>query len=142
MKKLMEQIIKFGIIGVISFLIDFAIFSLLNYALHVDYLIASFFGFVISVIFNYLLSMRYVFVRKDNADKRIEFLIFVALSAVGLGINELVIWGCVDGIYLHTAALMKLINRELAEMAGKIIATGIVMVYNFISRKIFLEKKS
>lgn len=142
MKKLMEQIIKFGIIGVISFLIDFAIFSLLNYALHVDYLIASFFGFVISVIFNYLMSMRYVFVRKDNADKRIEFLIFVALSGVGLGINELVIWGCVDGIYLHTAALMKLINRELAEMAGKIIATGIVMVYNFISRKIFLEKKS
>lgn len=142
MKKLMEQIIKFGVIGVLSFLIDFAVFSLLNYVVHTDYLVAGFFGFVISVIFNYIMSMRFVFERKDNIDKRVEFAIFVALSAVGLVINELVIWGCVDGIYVHTAALMRILNRDLAEMAGKIIATAVVMVYNFISRKIFLEKKA
>lgn len=141
MKKLMEQIIKFGIIGVISFLIDFGIFSLLNYGLHVNYLIAGFFGFVISVIFNYVMSMRYVFERKDNVDTRVEFVIFVVLSSIGLIINEVVIWGCVGGIYDHTAALMGLFNRDMAEMAGKVIATAIVMVYNFISRKIFLEKK-
>lgn len=138
----MEQIIKFGVIGVLSFLIDFAVFSLLNYVVHTDYLVAGFLGFVISVIFNYIMSMRFVFERKDNIDKRVEFAIFVALSAVGLVINELVIWGCVDGIYVHTASLMRILNRDLAEMAGKIIATAVVMVYNFISRKIFLEKKA
>lgn len=141
MKKLIEQIVKFGVVGVISFLIDMAVFSLLNYGFGMYYLTATFFGFVISVVFNYLASMKYVFERKENADKRVEFVIFVVLSVVGLGINELIIWICVDGIYHNWAAMMELMSRGGAEMAGKIIATAVVMVYNFISRKIFLEKK-
>ena len=32
-------------------------------------------------------------------------------------------------------------SRQWAETFGKVVATGIVMVYNFVTRKIFLEKK-
>lgn len=141
MKKLMEQLVKFGIVGIISFGIDFLVFSFVNYILGVHYLIASFFGFTISVIANYLLSMKYVFERKEDLDRRSEFVIFVVLSVVGLILNEIFIYACVDGIYMRKLALQKLISVESAEFAGKIIATGLVMIYNFISRKIFLEKK-
>ena len=141
MKKLVEQIIKFGIVGVVCFGIDFAVFSFLNYVVDTHYTVATFWGFVISVIVNYLLSMKYVFARNEQMDRRAEFIIFVILSVIGLGVNEFIIWGCVDGIYKNWSFLNGLISTELAEIGGKIIATGVVMVYNFITRKIFLEKK-
>lgn len=141
MKKLLNQIWKFGIVGGLSFLVDFGIFTFLSQIMEVHYLIANFFGFIISAVLNYLLSMKYVFVRKDNADKRIEFILFVVLSASGLIINELIILGCIEGIYKNFEILYTNISQNHAELFGKIVATGIVMVYNFITRKVFLEKK-
>ena len=67
--------------------------------------------------------------------------IFTVLSVIGLGINSLVIFICLDGIYNHVPLLQQLIGRGLAETGGKVVATAVVMVYNFITRKIFLEKK-
>ena len=55
-----------------------------------------------------------------------EFVIFVVLSVIGLGINQLLMWFCVDilGIFY---------------MISKIGATAVVMVYNFVTRKCVLE---
>ena len=135
MKKLLEQIIKFGIVGVICFIIDFAITTIPTYFFGQNTVyISAVFGFVISCIVNYLLSIKYVFTEKKDMDKRKEFIVFVILSAVGLVINELI-------IYLCQAFLNELIPDSLIVPISKIIATGVVMVYNFISRKIFLEGK-
>ena len=71
-------------------------------------LVAAFFGFVISVIVNYLLSMKYVFVRKEDMDRRKEFIIFVILSAFGLVLNEVIIKVCLDVIYVNWQWLAKL----------------------------------
>jgi len=142
MSKLINQIMRFGIVGVLAFLIDYGIFVLLANVLDVYYLVANFFGFTISLIFNYLMSMKFVFSRKEGADKKKEFVAFCILSVIGLGINELIILACVDGIYLHSVKLQGIFDIGIAKQAGKIIATGIVMVYNFISRKIFIEGKS
>ena len=135
MKKLLEQIIKFGIVGVICFIIDFAITTIPTYFFGQNTVyISAVFGFVISCIVNYLLSIKYVFTEKKDMDKRKEFIVFVILSAVGLVINELIIYLCQDVLY-------ELIPDSLIVPISKIIATGVVMVYNFISRKIFLEGK-
>ncbi len=141
MKKLIDQIMKFGIVGFIAFFIDFGIFKLLSGVFGVYYLVANFFGFTISLIFNYIASMTFVFERKENADKRKEFIVFTILSVIGLLLNELIIYLCIEGIYYHVPLLMQYMDRQWAETFGKVIATGIVMVYNFITRKIFLEKK-
>lgn len=140
MKKLLEQILKFGIVGVIAFVVDFGIFSFLANACHVHYLLANFFGFTVSVVVNYLLSMKYVFSRREGANKKAEFVLFVVLSVLGLGLNEVIIYLCVDGIYAAWAMLRAWISEGMAKLAGKIIATGIVMVYNFVTRKLFIEK--
>ena len=70
--------------------------------------------------------MRFVFAHKQDMSRRREFVIFVALSVVGLGLNDLLMWvgQSVLGIdYRFT----------------KIVVTGIVMVYNFVTRKLFLD---
>ncbi|MEE1114737.1 MAG: GtrA family protein [Eubacterium sp.] len=150
MKKLLAQIAKFGVVGVIAFLIDFAIYTTLNIIFRKTgfaesfpnyYLISGFCGFVISLIANYILSMKYVFVRRDDMSRRKEFLIFVGLSIIGLIINEICLYVCMNVIYEHWAWLKGWMSVGFAETFFKLFATGVVMVYNFISRKIFLEKK-
>lgn len=145
LKKLLAQIIKFGFVGVICFLIDFAIstglVALLRGAIgeNAAALAGGFFGFTISVVVNYILSMKYVFTRNEELGRKKEFVIFIILSIIGLGINELVIWICTK-IYNANPNLADIIDFVAWFAAAKIIATAVVMVYNFISRKIFLEK--
>lgn len=126
MGKLVAQIMKFGVVGVIATVIDFGVMNILYYGLGLDILIANTSGFVISLIFNYLASMKYVFAHKEGMSRRREFVIFVVLSVIGLVLN--------DGIVL---ALKSGLGLE-ANLA-KICATALVMVYNFVTRKIFLE---
>lgn len=141
MKNLMEQILKFGIVGFFCFFIDFGITTGLYSLFGVHYLISKFLGFVISAIVNYLLSIKFVFTQKKEMNKNKEFTGFFILSAIGLLINEVVMFVCIDVIYNHTAVLQEMITDEWMVSISSVIATGIVMVYNFISRKIFLERK-
>ncbi len=135
---LFEQILRFGAVGFTCFFIDFGITMLLK-VIGVNYLIAAFAGFVVSMIANYIMSFRFVFSRKEGLDRRAEFIAFMVLSVIGLGINELVIWLCVDKLYYGAGFLMGILSENLAVAGGKIVATAVVMVYNFITRKKFLS---
>lgn len=128
MKKLLAQFMKFGIVGVIAFVIDYGFMVLLTEVFGVPYLISTTVSFIVSVIFNYFASMRFVFKRKDDMSRRREFIIFVVLSIIGLIINDVFMWLMVDFLY---------IDYRLS----KIVVTFIVAVWNFVTRKIFLEAK-
>ena len=126
MKKLIAQFMKFGIVGVIAFVIDYGVMIFLTEVFGVPYLISTTISFVVSVIFNYFASMRFVFKRKDDMSRRREVIIFIVLSVCGLGINDLLMWLMVDSLY---------IDYRLS----KIVVTVVVAVWNFVTRKIFLE---
>ena len=126
MKKLIAQFMKFGIVGVIAFVIDYGVMIFLTEVFGVPYLISTTISFVVSVIFNYFASMRFVFKRKDDMSRRRELIIFIVLSVCGLGINDLLMWLMVDSLY---------IDYRLS----KIVVTVVVAVWNFVTRKIFLE---
>ena len=128
MKKLISQIIKFGFVGFLCFFIDYGIMVFLTEALKINYLISSGCSFSVSVIVNYILSIKFVFDADRDANKVKQFLVFLFFSIGGLIINQIVMWVAVDllGIFY---------------MISKIGATAIVMVYNFITRKLFIEKK-
>lgn len=151
MKKLMAQIMKFGMVGVICFLIDYLIgIAVMNIVLKLGgdqyfetaSMAGSALGFTVSVIINYILSFKFVFERKEDLNRKAEFVVFIVLSVIGLGLNQLIIWICVGPLYGNIALLRRLLDYNLAYTGAKVIATAIVMVYNFISRKMFLEKKS
>ncbi|HJG62968.1 MAG TPA: GtrA family protein [Enorma massiliensis] len=126
MRKLIEQIMKFGVVGVIAFIIDFGVMVFLTEVFGIDPVISATVSFIISVIFNYAASMRYVFSHREGMSRTREFVIFVVLSAIGLGINDLLIWAGTD---------LASFDYRLV----KIFATAVVMVWNFVTRKIFLE---
>ncbi len=125
MKKLINQILKFGVVGGIAFVIDYGILFLLAKVIGLNELISAAISFIISLTFNYFLSTKWVFEAKKQTPK--EVIIFVLLSVVGLGINEVL-------IYLGTKKL------GIDVMIVKLFATAIVMVYNFITRKLIIEK--
>lgn len=117
---------KFGVVGVIAFIIDYGLMVILTELLHMNYLISATLSFTVSVIFNYLASMRYVFRHKEGMSRTREFIIFVVLSVIGLGINDLIMW-------LGTGI------GGVSYLITKLVATFIVMVWNFVTRKKFLD---
>lgn len=128
MKNLIIQIIKFSIVGVIATIIDFSVLMLLKEVVHLDVLVASALSFCVSVVANYILSMLFVFKGGKNGKIK-EFIIFVVLSIGGLLLNQLLMW-------LGTEIL------AVYYLWVKVFACVFVPIYNFVTRKIFLEKKA
>lgn len=124
--KLFKQLFRFGVVGFTAFLIDAGILYVLTEFVHIHYLISSVISFIVSLAYNYILSIFWVFdVKKKQTYK--EVLLFAILSVIGLGINQLVMYLGVDLLHIYY-------------MLCKVLATIIVMIYNFITRKIFIEK--
>ena len=125
-KELLNQIFKFIIVGGIATLIDWIIYYMLNSIFNINPLISNIFSFSISLIYNYIASVKWVFNVSKKKNKKRIFMEFIILSVVGLLISEFLIWLLVDKLSINS-------------MISKIISTAIVMVFNFITRKMFLE---
>lgn len=83
-------------------------------------------SFIISLMYNYWASMTFVFNVDKNKSQKRNFILFVIFSVIGLILNDIIIIIVTEkfGIYY---------------LISKIIATIIVMVFNFITRKKILE---
>lgn len=125
--KLLIQILKFLVVGVVATIIDWAVYYCLYNLLKINPLIANIGAFSISVVYNYIASVKWVFDINSKKSKKQMFIEFMILSIIGLLLTEGI-------IYLGTKLL------KIDAMVIKIIATGVVMIFNFITRKIFLEK--
>lgn len=137
---------KFGVVGVIAFFIDWGLFNVILLIGGLSFgqefvstqewytLLATTIGFTVSVIFNYIASMKFVFTHKENMSKTKEFIIFLILSIIGLLINNVVVWFVAYGCPMPFE-----IDQILLDNIAKIIATAVVMVWNFVTRKILLD---
>ena len=125
MKKLFHQMMKFGLVGVICFVIDYITgLIVLN---------------VLMALFTDAWFEKASMIGSLN--RRTEFIVFVILSVIGLMINSFMIWIAVGPIYRNSKFLQENVGYNLLYTGAKIIATAVVMVYNFVTRKIFLEKR-
>lgn len=126
MNKLLKQILRFTIVGGIATVIDFVCLYIFKEFLNLNIILSNTLSFTISVIYNYIASIKWVF--DVNKKSKFQFIIFVILSVIGLLINNGI-------LYLFTS------YTEFYYLLSKVFATLVVMIYNFITRKIFLEKK-
>lgn len=147
-KSLFGEIMRFLLVGGLSTVIDFLIMGVVLYLsapdsydnfinvffgtnqdpTHFGALFGTGLGFVIGVIVNYLLSVYFVFNENENVKNVKGFVLFVVLSAGGLALHELGMWG------LH-------LKFGVNEWIVKIIMTILVMAYNFVTRRVLLFKK-
>lgn len=126
---LLVQLFKFGLVGVVATVLDFLFLFLFTEVFGMYYLLSAAFSFVLSTLFNYAASMRFVFNSKfSNDEKTKELFLFIVLSVIGLLLNQFLMWLFVEKIAFYY-------------MLAKIGATFFVMAWNFISRKVWLEEK-
>lgn len=121
-----RQFLKFALVGFASLAVEYLFLGYFLQALSMDYLLATTIAFTISIVVNYILSMKYVFSHKENMSRKREFTIFAVLSAIGLGLNDL---------YMFIG--VSLLN--VGTMAMKLISTFFVTWYNYFSRRKFLD---
>ena len=125
-RKLLIQIFKFGIVGGIATVIDFVFLYIFREFCHFPVLVSNTLSFCISVIYNYIASVKWVFDVNKEKDAKKQFIIFIIFSVLGLILNNVIMWITVDFLNIYY-------------LLAKIIATVIVMIFNFVTRKIFLE---
>ena len=123
-----RQFLKFALVGFASLAVEYLFLGYFLQALSMDYLLATTIAFIISIVVNYILSMKYVFSHKENMSRKREFTIFAVLSAIGLGLNDL---------YMFIG--VSLLN--VGTMAMKLISTFFVTWYNYFSRRKFLDAR-
>lgn len=123
---LLIQIFNFTVAGVIATLIDFIFLCFFKEVCHMHVILANTLSFTISVLYNYWASMTFVFdVNKKNDSKR-NFILFILFSIVGLILNNIIMYILVDFMTIHY-------------LLSKVLATAVIMVFNYFTRKGFLE---
>lgn len=121
-----RQFTKFALVGFVSLAVDYVSLLVLVELFRIDVLVGTSIAFIASVIVNYLLSMKYVFERRDDLSRKREFTIFAVLSAIGLGLTDLF-------MFVGVAFL------SIGYQAMKLISTFMVTWYNYFSRRRFLD---
>jgi putative flippase GtrA len=123
-RKISIQLIKYVGVGGVAALVEWTGFALLIGPAHFYYLVAVTISFIIATAVNYLLSARYVFVRGRHPAHK-ELMLLYLVSAIGLIMNLLLMTLFVG-------------HLSISIMPAKIASTGIVFIWNFSSRKIWV----
>lgn len=75
MKKLINQIAKFGVVGIIAALIDYILLFILTDVFKIYYMTSSIISFSVSLIFNYIASIKWVFNVEHKQTFKVLFLV-------------------------------------------------------------------
>lgn len=129
MPELVSQIIRFSFVGLISTGVDYGGFLLFHHIVGWQYLLSSTLSYSVGIFVNYWLSMRYVFKSDESRPKTVEFGLYTALTLIGLILNQVAVFTFVEWAHMPPSL-------------GKLTAIAVVMAYNFISRKLFIEPRT
>lgn len=128
-----RQFLSYFWVGGVSALVEWLVFSLLDTLLELPYLLSTVLAFLCSTTVNWFLGRTFTF--KDSAyrDQKAKeiFLVFI-VSAVGLLFNLLLMYFFVTVLGTDT---------HLQRTIAKILSTGIVFIWNYVSRKCWIYRK-
>lgn len=122
------QLIRYGFVGGVAFVADYASLYIFTEWLGVQYLVSAALAFIIGLTFNYILSNLIVFTTHRLNNRWLEFSIFAIIGVIGLGLNEFIMYCACEMIGMHY-------------MIAKLISTALVFFWNFFARKLTLFYK-
>lgn len=139
MNNRLKEVIRFILTGGISFLIEYAALIVLKEWLHIPVVAATPIAFLISVVFNYLLCVKWVFDGAEGGSRSAQ-LGFVITSVIGLFLNWAIMWA-LTALFGEDTLLFALFGVEVkVYMLNKVIATGLVMVWNYFTKRYVLKQ--
>ena len=118
------EVFRFLVVGGGCFLLEyFLLYTLTEYG-GLDPLVSAPIAFTVSLVVNYILCVYVVF--HAQKETGLQMALFVLTSLMGLGINQLVMWVFIDimGIWY---------------MFAKVIASAIVMIWNYFTKRYVLH---
>lgn len=122
---LFVQLFRYVFVGGVAFVVDWGSMIFLVY-LGMNKYIAVAIAFVLGLVTNFILSKIFVFKEKsEKTNAAGEFIAYAVIGVIGLVLTELLV-----------ALMVEMIGIALA--IAKIIAAAIVLLWNFIARKLFL----
>ena len=154
-RELFWEIFRFLLVGGTATVVDYAVFYLFRQWLLpatlldgntwnvISLVIATAFGFCVGLLVNWILSVKFVFRAAKN---KVEvhstkgFAIFSIIGLIGLGITEL---GMLLLVHIFPTITLFGVTEFLLpwkEWLAKAIMTCIVLVFNYVGRKIFVFK--
>ena len=138
MKNRLNEVIKFVLTGGVCFLIEYAALIALKEWLHLPVVAATPIAFLISVVFNYLLCVKWVFNSAKESSKKAQ-IGFAVTSVMGLFLNWAIMWA-LTALFGEDTVLLTIFSMEIkVYMLNKIIATGLVMVWNYFTMRWLLK---
>ena len=130
------EFLRYVLVGGSAFVIDIGILYLARTYLFqslatTGILLATACGFIAGLVYNYTLSIIFVFknaVETAKAHKIRSFVVFTVIGIIGLVLTELMMFAGVR------------IAGERFYLAVKIVTAGVVLLWNYIARKVFVFK--
>ncbi len=139
-KRRLGEVIRFVATGGVCFLIEQAVLSLLKELFQLDVNYGTPIAFLVSVIANYLLCVKWVFPNADGSGGKTK-LGFVLTSGIGFFLN----WGIMALLTLwlgQDTVLLTIFGVQLKIYhLNKTIATLLVMVWNYFTKRFVLKSK-
>lgn len=155
-KQLLLEILRFLIVGGVATIVDYAVFWLLDGVIFPLFIpstkvwqvfaliIATACGFCAGLIVNWLLSISFVFKQVSNeqeAKSKKSFIIFTIIGIIGLLLTEIGVLGLVALLPdIKLFSTYELFGTEWKKWVAKVIMTCIVLVWNYIGRKLIIFK--
>lgn len=140
---IIEQFIKFALIGAMNTLVDLGILNLLmyvtGYTSGIHYSLLKAISFTCAVIFSYNLNKRWTFNDLSDEDRAKKFTQFLAISIIGAVINVSVATLVVT--YVRPMINISFLTPQLWGNIGALCGTAIGLIWNFIGYKFIVFKK-
>lgn len=131
--KNIKQFLSYFGVGGAAAIVEWVSFTLFVSALGFPYLLATVISFVLATTVNWILGRLFTFKESAYEEKRLKEVGLVFLvSAIGLGFNMLLMYLFVDVIGMKT---------NMQQTIAKVLATGIVFIWNYLSRKLWIYKE-
>lgn len=141
-KELLKEFIRYAFVGGIASIVDMGVFALVRELCFgsesnlLSIVVGTAAGFLAGICVNYILSMAFVFLtekQQKQGKNRRAVLIFIAVGVVGLALSLMLQW-LGERLVLGNVAE----DSWIWKYAVKAVVMGIVLVWNYAGRKIFV----
>lgn len=137
LKPLILKFLKFGIVGASGAVVDFGITALCKGIFGIPELLSNAIGFIVAATSNYFLNRVWTW-KSTSKEVGVEYAKFFFVSLIGLGINSLIV------LLLKDMSIVPRFVETTLDWdfwVAKIIATAVVMVWNFVANNFFTFKQ-